>query len=170
MVVAFLLAPAVARAADPPATSVPAPTPAPAAKAPAAAAPAKPATSTPATPAKPATTPPATPARPGPVGVDPSKIDCSNAKPQFRSRCLELQRVQKVCVGKDGDAKKACIQQNIKYARLKADCSGAKTAQGRDKCLQNNRMLDAAVACEGKSGEALRQCAAARSIPHGTGP
>lgn len=154
--IALAWAAGFAHAADAPVTGAKPPAaaaPAPASKSPAAAPKA-------AAPAAPASAPKAAAAAP-----DAATIDCKNAKPQFRSRCVELQRVQTLCGMYKDDAKKACIQKNLHYAKLKADCSLSKTPQGKDKCLQNNRMLDTAVACEGKSGDALKACAAAHPVP-----
>ncbi|MBS0319874.1 MAG: hypothetical protein JSR18_04970 [Proteobacteria bacterium] len=122
---------------------------------------------TPQAAAQPAPAPPgAHSARPAAAGVDATKIDCKNVQPAFRSRCTEMQRVQKLCATAPGDTRKTCIQKNVHYARLKADCSAPHSQQAKDRCLERNRMLDAAVACEGKSGDALKACAAAHPVAH----
>jgi hypothetical protein len=90
--------------------------------------------------------------------------DCSQVPQGYRSRCQETQRLQQLCAGLADPARKTCIQKNIHYARLKTDCSLAKTPEKKANCARRNHMMDLAAPCSGKTGDAFKACADAAGV------
>ena len=84
--------------------------------------------------------------------------DCTKAPPGYRSRCNEAKRVQQICMGLKEPDHRSCVQKNVHYGRLKSDCSAADTPDKKAHCAKNNREMDLADPCSGKTGLDLRAC------------
>ena len=82
---------------------------------------------------------------------------CASVPEGMRARCEEGMRVSQACAGLTGEALKTCQQKTVQFGAMREDC-GSLAGEARARCEQNNRSVEAAKPCKGKSGPDLETC------------
>ena len=90
------------------------------------------------------------------AGAAQAQVDCSKLPDDMQGRCEEVNRMNRICAGTTGDARKTCERENYKVP-VKEDCSRVPAA-AKAMCEAHNRAAEKAERCNGKMGAEFELC------------
>ena len=90
------------------------------------------------------------------TGAAWGQVDCSKLHEDLQPQCEQVNRMNKLCAGLEGDRRKACERKNMSSS-TREDCSRA-PLPAQAMCQEHNRVIERIERCRDKTGPEREAC------------